>query len=122
MDLGWLDPWFSSFTDVSHRDLTLPRKAWLHFYGLPLSLWNKSNWDTIIKEWGSFSHVEELDPQTDSLSHPLICIYIQQVQIIKETFKVLINNESFWVIIKETNFDPDILKSLQAANKLTPHS
>lgn len=28
-DLGWLDPWFSSFMDVTHKELVLPRKAYI---------------------------------------------------------------------------------------------
>lgn len=42
-ELGWLDHWFSSFHEVSHKDLILPRKTWIKCDRLPLSLWNKSN-------------------------------------------------------------------------------
>lgn len=49
-DLGWLDPWFSSFVDASHKELILPRRAWLNCEGLPISLWNVSNWERIAKE------------------------------------------------------------------------
>lgn len=77
------------FHEVKHRDLILPRKAWLKCNGLPLSLWNQANWVLIAKEWGSFSHVEPLVSKDDMLSSPLICVNMGKVIKIKKTFKSL---------------------------------
>lgn len=101
MDLGFLDPWLSSFMDVKHRELIMPWKAWIHCNVLPISLWYKTKWEKIIKEWGTFSHLIPPDPLKDDITNPLICILIHQVKKIKKTFEVLIGEKSFWIIIKE---------------------
>lgn len=103
MDLGWLDPWLASFHEVQHKDLILPRIAWLKCDGLPLSLWNQSIWEIIAKEWGSFSHIEPLDSSESYLSTPLICVHTHQVKKINETFKVYLDKVGFWVIVKEVS-------------------
>lgn len=119
MDLGWLDNWFSSFTEVSHKDLNLPRKAWLNCDGLPISLWNKSKWELIVKEWGTFIEIASPDPYSDTLSNPAICIYTQQVKKIKETIKVLVGKESYWIVIKETHRIPNLKEDRSQFNEGT---
>lgn len=66
MNLGWLDPWFASFREVSHKELIAPRKTWIKCDGLPISLWNQGNWDKIIREWESSVTVESQNSDEDT--------------------------------------------------------
>lgn len=101
MDHCWLDPWFCSFKDVNHKELIVPRKTWFKCDGQAISLWNQTNWDKIVKEWGSFVSIEPQNLDDDALTNPLICIATHLVRKIKETFKVLIGDENIWVIMEE---------------------
>lgn len=51
-DRSSLCNFFKTIKEVTHRDLIVPRIAWVWREGLPIIAWNKETWQRIIEDWG----------------------------------------------------------------------
>ncbi|WOG87204.1 hypothetical protein DCAR_0206427 [Daucus carota subsp. sativus] len=111
---------FTGVYKATHSDLIVPRLAWLDCDGLPISVWNNSTWSSIIADWG-YLVTENNKPLISSMFSKLkLCIATCKVERIKETLKVVIDGEGYWVTIQESGGLQEELKGWTYNSLLKP--
>lgn len=104
---------------MNHSDLVQPRLAWVFCEGLPLSAWNKQNWERILGDWGTILSGTKRVLSYNMYQMAKLCIETHKVLDIDKTINVHIENKGFWVRTKESNFCFDGRKYSKGGNRKT---
>nr|GEU68052.1 RNA-directed DNA polymerase, eukaryota, reverse transcriptase zinc-binding domain protein [Tanacetum cinerariifolium] len=103
-EMSW---YFTAMKHVTHSFKADERIVWIEIYGLPLNAWTSKAFKKIDGSWGEPLFMDE-DPQENaSLGH--VCIRTRIHSYISETCKVMIQEKSHNVCVKEfAGWVPDI--------------
>lgn len=101
MGIDFLREWFNTISEWNHLDLVQPRLAWVHYDGLPLSIWNENNLSKLTEDWGRLVSGGSVPLICNMFEKKMLCIATSKVTQIDETIKVTIDRVGHWIRLKE---------------------
>nr|GEZ05289.1 RNA-directed DNA polymerase, eukaryota, nucleotide-binding alpha-beta plait domain protein [Tanacetum cinerariifolium] len=97
--------WFSSLQPASNSIVSEERIMWISIEGLPLKVWSFNTFVKVASKWGEL--VEWKNIEDNNFSRKQLCVKTKLNEIICERFKVIIQENVYWVRAKEMEgWDP----------------